>query len=92
MNCEYVDILQSPPFSHVHAEYTQQYFSVSGLPVVIDVERCGTIISRSGEKLGEYDFFFELFTEPMMEQVYDLLEKIDEALAPLGCKYTITTK
>ena len=46
MNCEYVDILQSPPFSHVHAEYTQQYFSVSGLPVVIDVERCGTIISR----------------------------------------------
>jgi hypothetical protein len=59
---------------------------------VISVERCGSIISESGEKLGEYDFFFEWFTEPTMVQVYDLLEKIDEALAPLGCKYTITTK
>jgi hypothetical protein len=30
--------------------------------------------------------------KPGMEHINDLVEKIDEALAPLGCKYTITTK
>jgi hypothetical protein len=27
-----------------------------------------------------------------MDQINQLMEKIDEALTPLGCKYTITTK
>jgi hypothetical protein len=81
----YTDVFSDP-------DYTQRYFSVSDLPTEISVERCDKIISESGEKLGEYDFFFEWFTEPTMEQVNDLLEKIDEALAPLGCRYTITTK
>jgi hypothetical protein len=81
----YTDVFSDP-------DYTQRYFSVSDLPTEISVERCGKIISESGEKLGEYDFFFEWFTEPTMEQVNVLLEKIDEALAPLGCRYTITTK
>ncbi len=55
-------------------------------------ERCSNIISKSGETLGEYDFYFEWFTDPTMDQLNDLIEKIDESLAPLGCKYTITTK
>ena len=67
-----------------------EYFS--SLPTEISMERCGKIISKSGELLGEHDFFFEWFTDPTMEQMNDLIEKIDEALAPLGCKYTITTK
>lgn len=58
----------------------------------IEVERCNNIISKSGEKLGEYDFFFEWFKEPTTEQLNNLIEKIDEALTPFGCKYTITTK
>lgn len=58
----------------------------------ITITRCGTIISKSGEMLGEYDFFFEWFTDPSMDQLNELIEKIDEALAPLGCNYTITTK
>ena len=66
------------------------YFS--GIPIDVKVERCGTIISKSGEKLGEYDFFFEWFTEPTQHQINDLIEVIDEKLAPLGCKYTLTTK
>ena len=66
-----------------------EYF---GGPGEITVERCNKIISRSGESLGEYDFYFEWFTEPTMEQLNILIEKIDEALTPLGCKYTITTK
>ena len=58
----------------------------------ISKERCSNIISKSGETLGEYDFYFEWFTDPNMDQLNDLIEKIDESLAPLGCKYTITTK
>lgn len=69
---------------------TMSYFSA--LPAKIGVERCDTIISKSGETLGEYDFFFEWFTEPSMDQLNGLIEKIDEAITPLGCRYTITTK
>jgi hypothetical protein len=71
-------------------EATLEYFGA--IPIDIQVERCGNIISKSGEKLGEYDFFFEWFTKPTQNQVNDLIEVIDEKLAPLGCKYTLTTK
>ena len=73
-------------------QYASGYFSTPGMPLEIKVERCNTIISRFGEKLGEYDFFFEWFTDPTMDQLNDLIEKIDETLAPIGCKYTLTTK
>ena len=71
------------------SEWTQNYFS----PLAsITVERCDTIISKSGETLGDYDFYFEWFTKPSMNQIYDLIQKIDDTLSPLGVKYTITTK
>jgi hypothetical protein len=83
----------SPGSSEGHAvsgtSWAQQYF----MPLTsISVERCDSIISKSGETLGEYDFFYEWFTEPSMEQLYDLIEKIDETLGPLGVRYSITTK
>lgn len=65
-----------------------EYFGIDEMPE----ERCDTIISKSGHKLGEYDFFFEWFTKPSMDQVEDLIGRIDEALMPLGVKYTLTTK
>jgi hypothetical protein len=55
-------------------------------------KRCGNIISKSGEKMGDFDFVFEWFKEPKMEQVNMLIGRIDDALEPLGVKYTITTK
>jgi hypothetical protein len=58
----------------------------------ITEERCEKIISRSGEKLGEYDFFFEWFKEPNMDELNNLIKKIDETLAPLGVRYSIVTK
>jgi len=58
----------------------------------ITKERCNSIISKSGEMLGEYDFFFEWFKEPTTKDVDTLITKIDEVLAPIGVKYTITTK
>ena len=58
----------------------------------ISKERCNTIISKSGKKLGEYDFFFEWFKNPTMDELNDLIKKVDKVLAPLGTRYTITTK
>jgi hypothetical protein len=65
------------------------YFSsIGGVPE----KRCGSIISKSGIKMGDFDFVFEWFKEPKMEQVNVLIEQIDEALKPLGVQYTIATK
>ena len=69
---------------------TSDYFT--SIPATIEVERCETIISKSGQELGEYDFFFEWFKEPTMDELNNLIEKIDEAIAPIGSRYTITTK
>jgi hypothetical protein len=55
-------------------------------------EICDKAISKSGESLGEYDFYFEWFKEPTSDQLNALIEKIDEALEPIGVSYTITTK
>jgi len=65
------------------------YFSSVGR---ITRERCDKIISKSGEMLGEHDFYFEWFKDPTQKDINDLIEKIDNALTPLGCRYTITTK
>ena len=70
-------------------EGVMNYFSTHGS---ITEARCGTIVSKSGVKLGDYDFIFEWFKEPKMEQINMLIEQIDETLAPLGVQYTITTK
>jgi hypothetical protein len=70
-------------------EGIMNYFStIGGIPE----KRCGTIISKSGIKMGDFDFVFEWFKEPKMEQVNMLIEQIDETLEPLGVKYTIATK
>lgn len=50
------------------------------------------LISRSGETLGEYDFFFEWGTDPSKAQVEELIGLVDDALADCGCRYTIVTK
>ena len=60
--------------------------------VVVSVERCQSIISKHGQKLGEYDFFFEWRKDPDASRLNDLIGRIDNALKPLGCLYTITTK
>jgi len=63
------------------------------LGVNVPEERCDNLISDADQALGEYDFFFEWFKDPTMDQLNMLIEKIDEALEPLGrVTYTITTK
>jgi hypothetical protein len=80
-------ITQGTPFDTM--EGTMSYFTTLG---EISYKRCESIISKSGESLGDYDFYFEWFTEPSTDQLSSLMEQIDIALTPLGCKYTITTK
>ncbi|TRO44879.1 hypothetical protein E2P30_01840 [Candidatus Bathyarchaeota archaeon] len=60
--------------------------------IVLPVKRCHNIISKHGQKLGNYDFFFEWFEDPETAQLDELIRRIDDALKPLGCLYTITTK
>ena len=72
------------------AEFAMTYFDKSGSP--LPRERSSSVISRSGETLGEYDFFFEWIQRPDQEQVNKLIKEIDEVFAHLGCFYTITTK
>lgn len=70
-------------------EGIQTFFGGSGS---VSEERCGTIISKSGESLGKFDFFYEWFKKPTVAEVEDLISKIDEALADIGVRYTLTTK
>lgn len=50
------------------------------------------LVSRAGDSLGEYDFFFEWEREPSKQQVIELIGMIDEALVDCGCRYSIITK
>jgi len=68
---------------------TMAYF---GSFAPISEERCGTIISKSGIGLGEYDFYYEWFKEPSNQEFVDFIEKIDEALQPIGVNYSLTSK
>ena len=80
------DLSISPP---MEGELLMNYFGGSD---VISPQRCGKIISKSRESLGEYDFFFEWFKKPTMDQLHMLTASIDEALSDVGVRYTITTK
>ena len=74
----------------IGGEPVGDYFGSQGISITR--ERCDNIISRSGESLGEYVFYFEWFTPPTVDQLNDLIRKIDKALLGLGCRYTITTR
>jgi hypothetical protein len=54
-------------------------------------DRCDRI-KKSGEQLGDYDFYFEWNKNPSAEQLRGLIEKLDNTLASVGCTYTLTTK
>jgi hypothetical protein len=58
----------------------------------ISPERCENLVSKSGQRLGDYDFFFEWFREPTLAELNSLIQKIDDVLKPLGVKYTITSR
>jgi hypothetical protein len=73
-----------------YTDESQDY--ISSIPLEVPVGRRVRLISKSGHTLGDYDFFFEWARDPTWEELQDLTSKIDKALGPLGCKYTIVTK
>ncbi|MFP3951424.1 MAG: hypothetical protein ACLFVP_04710 [Candidatus Bathyarchaeia archaeon] len=85
-------IYGTPNWSEVYANPSEVQDYFNRLPGGVAYERCDSIISEKGEMLGEYDFFFEWFKEPTMDELNEMIKNIDEVLTPLGCKYTITTK
>jgi hypothetical protein len=76
--------------SSTRTEWVKGYYERRG--VVVSGERCQSIISSLGDTLGDYDFFYEWLEGPSAEQLNMLIEKIDDAFQPLGCRYKITTK
>jgi len=80
-----------PPYTPLE-EYLRDISDMVLQDVQLPAEEKVKLISRASDMLGEYDFFFEWGEEPTKKQVLELIEKIDEALAKCGCKYTITTK
>ena len=73
-------------------EATVPGFFMERTGTVVPIQRCHNLISKHGQKLGEYDFFFEWHEDPDTSQLMELIGRIDKALKPLGCLYTITTK
>ena len=66
------------------------YFNA--MEINVPRKRTLKIISKSGVNTGAHDFYFEWGVNPTFDQLTTLITKIDEALAPIGCRYTITTK
>jgi hypothetical protein len=56
----------------------------------MNVERCATIVSKTGRDLGDSDLYFEWLTTPDSKEIDALRKKIDAVLKPQ--KYTITNK
>lgn len=73
-------------------EDAESYFNSIPLDEEVTTERCQNVFSKHSEMLGEYDFFFEWFQNPSPSDVNALIERIDNALAPLDCRYMMTTK
>ena len=68
------------------------YNNLTELGYPVTIEHCEQMVSKSGESLGDHDFYFEWSEDADKSDVNDLIQRIDEAFEPLGCKYTITTK
>ncbi len=51
-----------------------------------------TLVKKTGDILGDYDYFFEWKKDPTKAEVQELIEKLDAALAGCGCRYTLVTK
>ncbi len=73
-------------------EDAESYFDSMQFDEKITNERCQNVFSKHSEMLGEYDFFFEWIRKPTSEELNSLTEKVDDALKPIGCRYSIVTK
>ena len=80
-------LLQANPYVQA-LDWVYNYFKERGN---VSYERCGSILAKASDLEG-YDFVFVWMLEPSRGQVDDLIIKIDEALKPVGARYTISLK
>jgi hypothetical protein len=71
-----------------YGEAVISYFSAYGN---VPKTRCDNIVSKSGEKVGDSDFYFEWFKKPSVAELNQLIEKIDKVLDTIGARYSIST-
>jgi len=50
------------------------------------------IIKRAEAVMGDYDFYFEWVRKPTVNDMIELVKRIDEEFSRLGCQYMIRTK
>ncbi len=75
-------LIRIAPYDSMTSDEARVYFEAVGS---VKPSRYDSIISKPGESLGGYNYYFEWFQRPRIKDVQVLLEKIDEALKPLGC-------
>jgi hypothetical protein len=76
-------------YSDISTEWAIEYFKEFD---DITEERCESLISNSGEVLGEYDFYFEWQVEPEMKHFRMLEQDIKRTLGGLKLKYELINK
>ena len=80
-------LLQSDPYTRA-VDWVFNYFKGRGN---VEYERCGHILAPA-EELEGHDFVFLWMVEPTREYINETIRKVDDALKPLGARYTITLK
>ena len=50
------------------------------------------LIKRAEAMIGDYDFYFEWIRKPTVNDMIELVKRIDEEFSRLGCQYMIRTK
>ena len=78
-----------PDYNQITTQWTMDYFSELE---AISIERCKSIISKSGEPTGEYDFYFEWLEKPDKDYLKKLADDIKKTLQPLNIQYKIENK
>jgi hypothetical protein len=78
-------IASSEPMFNTQEGIMNYFSSIGGLTE----ERCNTIIDKSQLELGEYDFSFNWYRTPTLEDYLLLIQKIDRTLKPLGVRYNL---
>ncbi len=72
--------------TYINEQWARSYFNLASM----NVERCATIVSKTGRDLGDSDLYFEWLTIPDSKEIEELRKKIDVTLKPQ--KYTIINK
>ena len=82
---------KQPDFTDMEA--TQDFYSnihLQDYPVYKEGKT--GMIKRADAVVGEYDFFFEWVKKPGINDLMELIRRIDVEFTRLGCKYMITTR